>query len=375
MALVFATFAFSMLVYLYGGYWFFLKLLKHWQKFGDDDSCGEEFYPKLTILITVFNEAKNIEGRIRNVLACEYPADKLEILLASDGSTDGTDAIVAGMEDARIRLFRPAERKGKTDTQNQAIATATGEIVVFTDAETKFDAIFLQEIARPFNDSHVGGVDGHLLFLTETADGVSRSQVFYWRQELQIRELESKLGILAVASGACMAIRRSLFRPMLATVGEDCLIPLNVVDQGYRMVHAEKAIAYDRMEHDPKKEFRTRVRMTLRNWQGTWSYPHLLNPFSHPGYAFSLWSHKVLRWLSPIFLLMWLVGSLILLIEEPLVFWVGLPAAGFLLLALLGALRVRLPGASMAYSFSLANAGFAAGVAKAIIGGKILSYK
>lgn len=370
-----ALFGLGMLAYLYGGYVLILKLIAHMRSGNATDARPDAAMPCLTVLVTVFNEAGKIRDRIRNIQLCDYPNDNVEILVASDGSSDGTDAIVAELaaEDSRIRLFRPTERKGKTDTQNQAIATAKGEVILFTDADTRFDTDFLREMAKEFADPQVGGADGHLLFLTESADGISRSQGFYWRQELQIRQLESRLGILAVASGACMAIRRELFRPMQATVGEDCLIPLDVVAQGFRMVHVSTALAFDRMEHAPEKEFRTRVRMTLRNWQGTWSYPRLLNPFRNPGIAFALWSHKVLRWLSPVFLLMWLAASLFMLLEQASP--IGLPGAIFLLAALAGAIRLPLPGVAAAYSFCLANAGFLVGVAKAVLGTRITAYR
>jgi len=368
-------FGFGMLVYLYGGYALLLRLLVRGSPVCHDTAVDTQNWPTLTVLITVYNESEKIEARIRNILDCEYPQDKLKILVASDGSSDGTDAIVIGLSNFHVKLFRPADRKGKTDTQNQAILSATGDIIVFTDADTRFDSQFLKEIARPFADPQVGGVDGNLLFLTETADGVSQSQGFYWSQELQIRQNESRLGMLAVASGACMAIRRRLFRPMLATVGEDCLIPLDVVDQGFRMVHADKALAFDRMEHDPKKEFKTRVRMTLRNWQGTWCYSHLLNPLRQPRIAFALWSHKILRWLSPIFLLMWLSGSAADVQQGYWGLFAGTPGLLFMVAALLGFVRAPLLGASMAYSFCLANTGFLVGVARAILGHKINAYR
>lgn len=378
MMVMMTLFGLGMLAYLYGGYVLLLKVVRGTYRDRHAGDVEEREWPVLTVLVTVHNEGKNIEGRIRNLQACQYPANCLEILVASDGSTDETDSLVERIAagDDRIRLFRPEDRKGKTDTQNQAIAQATGDIIVFTDADTRFDTHFLQEIARPFFDPNVGGVDGHLLFLTETADRVSRSQGFYWRQELQIRQLESELGIMAVASGACMAIRRSLFRPMRATVGEDCLIPLDVVDQGYRMVHAEKAIAYDRMAHEPGKEFRTRVRMTLRNWQGTWSYPQLLNPFRHPGIAFALWSHKVLRWLSPLFLIMWLAGSVVILLTySSHAIFIGVPGVIFIFGALAGVLGLPIPGVAMLSSFVLANVGFGMGVIKAMAGKRISTYR
>jgi len=368
------------LVYIYGGYALLLKIIASFHGGQTSPSpCRDEELPSVTVLITVYNEKDGIEERIKNVLACAYPAERLEILVASDGSTDGTDGCVAAMEDARVKLFRPAVRRGKTDTQNQAVARAVGELLVFTDAATRFAPLFLREIVQPFSDQSVGGVDGHLLFVSDPGIGLSQSQGRYWRQELQIRTLESDLGILAVASGACLAVRRKLFRPMLQTVGEDCLVPLDVVDQGYRMVHATRAVAYDQMDSDSAKEFKTRVRMTLRNWQGTWNYPRLLNPLRHPGIAWGLWSHKVLRWLSPFFLLVWLSGSLRVFLLGDGWATAAIPGmsfifiAGVAVVAELFAWRVR--WLSLVFSFCLANYGFLVGVIRALLGNKVTVYR
>lgn len=380
MSLYAALFGFAALAYLYGGYLILLvAVAKLLNAKTNRSGTDEEQYPSVTVLLTVHNEVNRIERRLTNLLDCEYPAERLEILVASDGSTDGTDECVRAIADQRVKLFRPVARKGKTDTQNQALTHAHGEIVVFTDADTVVETLSLQELVRPFAIGDVGGVDGHVLFARIDDHGVSCSQGYYWTQELLIRKHESSLGVLAVASGAWMAVRRRLLRPMGMSVGEDCIVPLNVVDQGYRMVHAERAIAYDQMEYEPAREFKTRVRMTLRNWEGTWSFPHLLNPFKHPAIAWSLWSHKILRWLSPVFLLLWLCGSTMLLVSGAESAVVGTPAAIFLLLAVSGAaqdrLRVRLPGGSVAYSFCLANAGFLVGIYKSLRGARITAYR
>lgn len=372
-----ALFGLVVLVYLYGGYAWTLGFLSRLRRVSAPLCDADADLPAVTVLITVFNEEGNILARIQNALACDYPSDRVQVIVASDGSTDETDTLVNALDDKRVILFRPGERRGKTDTQNQAMKLATGEVVIFTDADTRFDHDFLVEIVKPFADAGVGGADGHLLFSTDASSGVSQSQGFYWGQELKIRSYESRLGVLAVASGACMAVRRTVFRPMLASVGEDCLIPLDVVAQGYRLVHAERALAFDKMEHDVGREFRTRVRMTLRNWQGTWSYPQLLNPFRQPGIALALWSHKVLRWLSPLFLSLWILPSLYVLFVHG-EGW-GLPAMAFVLLALVGAvsnlLGIRMPAASSAFSFFLANVGFLFGVLRAFTGKKIISYR
>jgi len=339
----------------------------------------EAFYPRITVLVTVFNEAGQILDKIKNILACDYPEERLEILVASDGSNDGTDELVKGFDHPSVLLFRPGKRKGKTDTQNQAIKTATGDIIIFTDADTRFSKKFLREIVSPFSNKAIGGVDGHLLFRRVSGNEISESQSLYWMQELKIRELESELGILAVASGACMAVMKELIGEMAVEVGEDCQLPLEVVSRGYKMVHVNEAIAWDEMPSSPKGEFKTRVRMTQRNWQGTWLYPELLNPLKNPGYAWALWSHKILRWLSPFFFFPWILMSLMLVFRGWHNLWIAMPGIAFFICSVSGVILKRfgkqLPGSGFLWSFTLANCGFLVGVLKGIIGSRIVTYR
>lgn len=372
--------SFIALGYVYGGYLIILKTLSWFMRRKKHSAMKEiSKYPFITVLVTVYNEARVIESRIKNILECDYPKNCLEIIVASDGSTDNTDAIVLRFTDARVRLVRPDQRKGKSVTQNQALATAMGEIIVFTDAATRFDRSFLKEVARSFADPQVGGVDGHLLFLPDRESDIAQSQNIYWKQELEIRKLESELGMLAVASGACLAVRASLLRSIPPSVGEDCVIPLDIVSQGYRMVHAQKAIAYDQMDHNSAGEFKSRVRMTLRNWQGTMLYSGLLNPLRYPKIAFALWSHKVLRWLSPIFLLLWLISSFLVSFNSEASSLLGLPGILFVLLGVVGTLAhltgKKVAVASAIFSFYLANAGFLVGLLKALMGKKVVAYR
>lgn len=375
--------AFLMLFYVYLGYFLLLKAIARNKRCDEDDAREEEMepwrWPRVSVLLTVYNEEDKIKKRIENILSCRYPRGLLEVLVASDGSTDGTDSYVRALGDKRVRLYRPEKRVGKTDTQNQAVAGTDSEIIVFTDADTTFDPGFIEEIVRPFRQKDVGGVDGHLLF-TRCDGAVSESQGFYWSLELRIRSLESCLGWLAVGSGACLAVRKSIFRPMVSTVGEDCLVPLDVVRQGYRMIHARNAIAYDRMPSDSRREFRTRVRMTLRNWQGTWMYPDLLNPVRHPGTAFALWSHKLLRWMSPLFLLLWIGSGLPLLAYGEGVAaipgWLALVFSGAAVMGwLVQKSSLDVPAVGFAYSFCLANLGMAVGVIRALSGRQITTYR
>jgi cellulose synthase/poly-beta-1,6-N-acetylglucosamine synthase-like glycosyltransferase len=372
MAVVLASAA--VLAYIYGGYYLLLRLVA---PRAPPPGPAAAPLPELTVLITVRNEQAEIRARVQNVLDCEYEHARLEVLVASDGSTDATDSLVREFTDPRVRLLR-LEGSGKSAAQNRALATARGEIIVFTDAATRFAPGFLREIAAPFDSREVGGVDGHLLFVADAAAPLAQAQSYYWRQELRLRELESALGMLAVASGACLAARASALKALPATVGEDCVVPLDIVRAGLRMVHASRALAYDRLESGSHGEFRARVRMTLRNWQGTWLYPDLLNPLRHPRIAWTLWSHKLLRWLSPFFVLTWLSSSLALVMSGSALRAAAAPAGVFAIMVLI---LIAVPparnarGWRIAWSFLVANAGFALGVAQALAGRRIVTYR
>jgi len=370
----------GLLAYVYRGYEWLLRLTSARMGPGDAPSpgVGDSVPPKVTVLITAHNEAARIEKRIFNVLASVYPRDRLEVLVASDGSQDGTDRLVEELgANHPVRLFASGGRLGKTETQNRALASASGEIVVFSDAETQFASDFVSEIVGPFRDPAVGMTTGRLQ-LVDSGGVVAPSQGAYWAYELRLRRLESKLHILAVASGQAMAVRKNLLRRMDPTIGEDCIVPLDVVVQGFRVVHCDAAEATDTLESEPAKELRTRIRMTLRNWLGTWSRPELLNPLKHPGYALALWSHKLLRWLGPFFALAATL-SLFGLLGQPLY----AVLAGLALLGYVGAgfgwaasrRNLRIPVAGQLYSFCLANAGFAIGVCKALMGHRVVTYR
>ncbi len=369
-----------MLYYVYDGYLRVLRIAATIFPQKQKISIDEYYTPEITVLITVFNEQGAIINRIDDIFSCDYPSDKVNVVIASDGSTDSTDMLVKGYTDSRARLFRSNERLGKTHTINIALETINSEIVVFTDADSRFHKQFLKEIVKPFSDTRVGCVSGNLQFIRNTDSGISRSQSAYWDYELAIRQFESDLGILAVAAGACLAIRRDLFKPMPIHVGEDCRMAVDIALQGYRIIHASGAIAYDTMDNDPHREFQNRVRMTLRNWQGIWAKPNLLNPFHWPGYAFSLWSHKLLRWLSPLFLMGITLSALYLAFQgEGLFQLVTVGLICFYLSGIIGVCSSKIsqmfPFTAMIYSFLVANFGFLVGLIKALFGVRINAYR
>ena len=377
--------AMLILYWIYDGYGRCLQFLSGLQTLFNSKAMqstteDKHEWPSVTVLLTVHNEADIIQRRIENVLQCDYPSERLRILVASDGSTDETNNLVKSFSDRGVRLHE-SPGLGKTGTQNAAIRTIDTELLAFTDADILFEKNWLKAVARRFQDSNVGAVDGRAISRAPATDAIQSSQGYYWNYELKLRLLESELGILAVVAGACFAIRRSLFVSMDPAIGEDCIVPLDIVSQNAIVVHEPLAIAYFDSEEDSSITLRRRIRMTLRNWQGTWTRSQLLNPLRHPGYAFALWSHKLLRWLSPVFLATATICSLTQLMVSPnlpsLVLF--LPFGLLFSLAGIGWLfdrrRLRIPGAGTAYSFVLANMAFLIGIWRAMTGHRIHSYR
>jgi cellulose synthase/poly-beta-1,6-N-acetylglucosamine synthase-like glycosyltransferase len=390
MLLIITILATLILYWIYDGYGRFLQLMVLLKRdksqvitaFGPKgvEHNNEDRWPTMTVLLTVHNEETIIRRRIENILQCDYPAGCLTVLIASDGSTDSTNDIVRSFFDRGVRLFE-SPGLGKTGTQNAAIRSIESDLIAFTDADILFDADWCKQIARRFQNPQVGAVDGRALYEAPTSDALQASQGFYWTYELKLRLLESQLGILAVVAGACFAIRRNLFVIMDPAIGEDCIVPLDIVTQGFRVVHEPLAISRFDSEEDSSITLRRRIRMTLRNWQGTWTRSHLLNPLRHPGYAFALWSHKLLRWLSPLFLTTASCCSMAQLIVAPslasaLIF---APFGGLFALAGIGWIsarrHLRVPGTGAAYSFLVANVAFLIGIWRAVTGHRIHSYR
>lgn len=369
--------------YTYDGYLRLLIIVAYF-KFNktvvDENKFTIENLPSVTILLTVYNEGSNVVEKIKDILEQDYPDEKLKVLVASDGSTDNTDQLVQDFGHPQVSLFRPEKRRGKSDTQNKAIKTISSELVLFTDCDTRFKANFIKELVYPFIKKEVGCTSGMLLFRNASRSNISSSQSRYWNYELQIRDFESKLGCLAVATGACMAVRLELFESFSATYGEDCIVPLDTVLKGYTVTHVKSAVAYDKTPETQRTEFKARVRMTLRNWQGTWSRPALLNPVKNPKYAFALWSHKILRWLTPVFLILATIISFITASDSLFNSLVIVTLLIIYVIALIGYLAEKrnknMPKiVSLIYSFLLANTGFLVGLWLAIIGKRISIYR
>lgn len=340
----------------------------------------QEIYPKVSVIVTVYNEEQVIQRRIQNLLSLKYPSQLLELIVASDGSDDGTESLVATSAFQGIRLLADGVRRGKSLTQNLAVKAAMGEIIVFTDADTQLEPDFIQQTVKYFADPRVGCVTGEICYREDDANVTTGNLRGFWSYELMLRRYESRAGMLITATGACMALRKALFRDMKGEYGEDCIVPLDVIQQGAYVVVDPEARASTRNVTSPGAEFRARVRMTLRNLTGTLSRRALFNPLKYPQETLALVSHKILRWLTPFFLVGLLAanfglrhgtGYLLFLLMQAMFY--GLALAGFIMEKRRRPIRCRLISAP--YSFCLANAGIMVGVIKALIGRKVVTYK
>jgi cellulose synthase/poly-beta-1,6-N-acetylglucosamine synthase-like glycosyltransferase len=340
--------------------------------------ANSEKIPSVSIIIAAHNEQKTIAKKLQNCLDLVYPRDQMEIIVASDGSTDRTAEIVRmfSARDARISWLESDRRVGKSGAQNLAATRARGDSLLFTDASADMPPQALQTMIDDLADSRVGLVTA-TVFFGEPEDAVEKGQGFYWRYELGLRAAESDLGILATGSGQALLVRRELFRPLPACYGDDCIMPLDVRLQGYRVVQDRRAIVYDTMPHSIEGELRARIRMTARNWTGTLSRPALLNPLHFPMTSIGLVSHKLLRWLTPFFLAAVLLSSTVIAVKGGSSAFLWLQV-GFYLSALIGwrLARKQKPASVFGYSFSfcLANIGFLLGIVKVLRNQKIVAY-
>jgi cellulose synthase/poly-beta-1,6-N-acetylglucosamine synthase-like glycosyltransferase len=332
-----------------------------------------------SIVIAAHNEGAQMTAKLDDCLALDYPRDRMEILVVSDGSTDSTDDVVQSYaaSDARVRLMRTPGRAGKSGAQNLAAKNVAGDILLFTDAGARLRPDSLQRIASRFADARVGLVAPVVCF-GRHANAVSRGQGAYWRFELWLRQLESGLGILATASGAAFAIRKNLFREIAPHFGDDCVLPLDVCLQNAQVVQEPQAIVFDEMPHTVGGELRTRARMTARSCGGTLSRRQLLNPFRFPAMSWGLLSHKILRWMTPFFLLTAFFANAALATRTPLLVSFALQCC-FYAIAIAGWRGSGIGGRGRVlgypFAFCLANLGFLLGTMRCMRGTRVVAYK
>ncbi|HLB49838.1 MAG TPA: glycosyltransferase family 2 protein [Anaerolineales bacterium] len=254
-----------------------------------------EITPRLSLIIAAHNEANTIGAKLDNILSLDYPHERLEVVVASDGSTDNTEAIVSRYARQGIKSLS-LPRQGKAPALNAAVAASTGEILVFSDANSMYAPDALRALTRPFADPEVGGVAGDQRYLSgRRADLGSEGERRYWDFDRKLKQFQSRAGSAISATGAIYAIRRSLFRPVPAGVTDDFVTSTQVIAQGHRLVFAPEAVAYEPVAKSSQVEFGRKVRVITRGLRAVLVMRQLLNPFRYGFYAIQLLSHKVLR--------------------------------------------------------------------------------
>ncbi|MCG3120195.1 MAG: hypothetical protein ALAOOOJD_02820 [bacterium] len=297
----------GLIVYSYGGFTLLTIIVAHLRQRRVQQ---QPITPSVSLIIPVWNEERAIAERLDNALALDYPAGRLEIIVASDGSDDNTHQIVASYAQRGVRLMS-FPRRGKIYALKDAVAAASGEILVFSDANSMYKSDALRMLMRNFADPEVGGVCGNQVYLkAKKADTTSEGEGLYWSFDKWLKNLESLTGSIVSAHGAIYAIRRTLYQPPAsAAVTDDFAISTAVIAQGHRLVFESEAIAYEEPTASAALEFGRKVRIMTRGLRGVLLRRRLLNPWRYGFYSVVLFSHKVLRRLVPIFLLVLLAAS------------------------------------------------------------------
>lgn len=364
--------SFAAIFYTFFGYPLVLTLIAALRQNPADQSEPSEERPFVTLLISVYNEENVIARKIQNALSLVYPADKLEILVVSDASSDRTDQIVQSYAAHGVHLYRQNIRFGKTYAINKAMCEARGEIVVFSDANSMYDRDALVNMVKHFRNPEVGFVSGYTKYVSMSNDHLAESTGIYTRLETYAKKLESRISSCVGADGAIFAIRKSLFRPLRPYDINDFVIPLEIIAQGYRGVLEKAAYCTEETAKDTQGEFYRQARITCRTIRAIIKRKKLLNPFKYPLFAFQLFSHKIMKFILPFFLSLFFLSNLALLQNGVLYLSVGLVQFFCYLLLVCGYLgrnnerKGRLSG--FAFTFGATNCAYLVGWLKYFAG-------
>lgn len=297
--------------------------------------------PTVTMIIPAYNEESVIRAKISNALEVDYPKDRLEILVASDGSSDRTVSIAEGYQDAAVRVLSFANRRGKASVLNDVVAAAGGEVLCLSDANVMFRPDAISRLVARLNDPKVGAVSGEVRLASQESN-FGEGESWYYRMERAMQLGESLTGSMIGVDGGMYVIRRELFRPLEAdTVLDDFTTTMHVIQQRRRVVYEPNAVATENGTPLARQEFRRRVRVTAGAVQsikrGKWP------PLARPVELWQYISHKLLRWLGPVWLILLLVSSAVLCSEGTIyrIALAGQLAVYLLAAAATGSLRLR----------------------------------
>lgn len=308
----------SIILYTYLGYPLLLYIKSCFKRYPVSKSYARQ-YPHVSIVIAARNEGASMKRRIHNIIEQDYPKEKLEIIIISDGSKDNTQNVLQSMRHEILylgkdflRIFHHKSSLGKPSCINKGVMASNGDIIVFGDCRQRFAKNAIKQLIRFFFDPKIGCVSGELVFEEASGSSIQAEIGSYWRFEKWVRKLESATGSVPGATGAIYAMRKRLFRPLPAkTLLDDVLLPMYVCMQGYRTVFESKAIAYDTISKDVRFEKKRKIRTLAGNWQLLFLEPAFLNPLKNPIWVRFI-SHKIFRLLIPYLFIFLVIVALVL---------------------------------------------------------------
>jgi cellulose synthase/poly-beta-1,6-N-acetylglucosamine synthase-like glycosyltransferase len=331
----------------------------------------------VALLISAYNEQAVVAAKVKNVLELDYPADRLDVLFGLDAPTDCTARVLHELKAERIRVCEFPARRGKLAVLCDLAKRASAEILVFTDANTMLDRNAIRNLVRHFGDERVGAVSGEEIRIAPPGSNAT-GESLYWRYESAVKILESRLNCSLGGNGAVLAVRRSLFRPSMQSIVEDFQIPLDVRFQGYRVVYDPEAIAVEEIAPTLTAQFGRRARIGAGNYQTLFGSFEYFNP-RHGLLTLAFFSHRVLRWVAPMFLLAALIFNAFIATQPWFRALLALQCA-FYGLALAGYYRKkkgRRAGALLAlpFHFCLMNFALLAGLFRYLKGAQPLTWQ
>jgi len=362
-----------LIIYAYGGYPLSLLIVSIWKR---REIKGETFHPSTTLIITVYNEEKRIREKIENTLAIKYPSEKLQIIVASDGSSDRTNEIVEGYLDRGVELLEIPDRGGKERAQKKAIKKARGEILVFTDVATILEPEGISRIVSNFSDPSIGCVSSEDRVLGD--EGEPGGEGLYVRYEMWLRRLESKVNTLVGLSGSFFAARKEVCEDLIEDLDSDFCVLLNSVKMGLRGICDPRAIGYYRDLSDEKREYERKVRTVIRGITAFFRHTELLNMKKYGLFSYQYVCHKLLRWLVPFFLLLAFTSNLLIAGESIFYLFLFLLQAAFYgtgLLALKGFLSREKIATKIPLYFLTVNASIAVAWWKYLRGKRVVTWE
>jgi len=294
----------ALLLYVYVLYPLAVRVLA--ARFGTPVRRGADL-PSVTFIVAAYNEERCIRAKLDNISELDYPHVLLNTIIVSDASSDGTEAIARRYDPARVSVLRVEGRQGKTACQNIAAAAASGEVLVFADATTRLHPDALRRLVENFADVNVGCVTGRVVYTTGLANVTGQGSEMYWNYEQRLRAAESAFGSMIGVAGCLYAVRRCAYVPIDPRLISDFVIAMKMQDQGLRTVFAPDAVCFEETLDRGSRELSMRVRVAVRSLNALIHERRFLNPWRYGRFAWQLWSHKVLRYCSPV---LWLVAIL-----------------------------------------------------------------